>query len=483
MSRHTPILILAATLGLVSCGGSSSGGPPRFAPPPTGSFSNASLNGSYAFTISGTNLGGFFTIAGSLQADGNGNITGGLEDVNASSGIFTSVAISGTYTIGADGRGSAVLNSSINPITLDFVMISPQRGLVIRFDNTASASGTLDRQDSTAFSLSALTGPMVLNLSGVDSNGASIQTVGVVSTDGAGNITGGVRDENDGGAVNTNLGVSGTYSLSGTNGRGVLSLTDALGTIDLAFYIVDATHLKLVEVDNVLAMSGDAYRQASVLSNAALSGQYSFTVAGSAPGPFVAGGVFSADGNGTITGGAEDINNNGSISLNQSLNGNYSFGADGRGTLTLTSPKRSMNFAVYPSTGGVQMLEIDSVVVSGGAAFAQTGMTTNASISGNYGYNLTGVAISGPSDSVAQFNADGNGHLKGSLDLNLAGALSPGLALSGTYSLTSNGRGPLTIKSSSGTQYLVMYGISSSRAIFIEVDSNVIGLGAFEQQP
>ena len=65
-------------------------GPPP--PPPTGNFSNASLNGQYAFLMSGTELcagcSSFFTRVGSFTADGSGHISGGLEDVNMCSWGF-----------------------------------------------------------------------------------------------------------------------------------------------------------------------------------------------------------------------------------------------------------------------------------------------------------------------------------------------------------------------------------------------------------
>ena len=68
------------------------------------------------------------------------------------------LAASGSYSIGADGRGTLTLNSSINPITLRFVMVSSARALVARFDTFATASGSIDRQDTTAFTNGALLG-------------------------------------------------------------------------------------------------------------------------------------------------------------------------------------------------------------------------------------------------------------------------------------------------------------------------------------
>src|SRR5512146_2381723 len=142
------VFSLFLMLALAACG---NGIRIRTADPPTGTFTNASLSGSYAFTLSGTNTSGFFTTAGSFNADGNGNITAGVQDVNAAAGVFPNLPISGSYSVAADGRGIAILNSSVAIMTLDFVLISSQHGLAARFDNNATASGTLDRQDATAF--------------------------------------------------------------------------------------------------------------------------------------------------------------------------------------------------------------------------------------------------------------------------------------------------------------------------------------------
>jgi hypothetical protein len=72
------VMALAAFNGACSSG---VGGPPP--PPPTGNFSLASLTGSYAFQMSGTDINGnFIARVGSFTADGKGNITAGIEDVN-----------------------------------------------------------------------------------------------------------------------------------------------------------------------------------------------------------------------------------------------------------------------------------------------------------------------------------------------------------------------------------------------------------------
>ena len=289
-----------------------------------GPFSPSSLSGMYAVSLTGVNSFGFFAFAASFQADGNGHIVSGVEDVNSGSGVFTNVALNGTYTLGPDGRGVANINSGVASITLDFVMISTKRALVVRFNNNATASGSLDLQDSSAFSNTAVQGAFAFNLSGIDVGGHAFNTVGNIAPDGAGNITSGVHDLNDSGTIATNQALTGSYNVAGSaNGRGSVTLTTSVGTLTFAAYVVNANQLKLVELDNTPVLAGDVFRQQGPFSNATLSGPSAFTLGGNngVGAPLVAGGVISADGAGNVTSGVEDINNNGAVSQNLALTG------------------------------------------------------------------------------------------------------------------------------------------------------------------
>ena len=472
------IVVIACTLLMAGCGSNA-----KLAPAPTGSFTNNSLSGTYAFLVTGTNSFGFLTIAGSLVADGSGHITSGIEDINSGGGVFTNLPITGTYTVGADGRGIIMLISSAAVVDLDFVLISNQHGLAIRFDTNSSTNGTLDLQSATAFSSSALNGTFAFQFSGIDGNANNFQTAGNFSTDGVSAITSGIQDLNDSGTVLANQALSGTYTV-GSNGRGVAVLKTTTGTRTFAFYVVDANHLKMIETDTTPVLAGDAYRQQGTFSNATVAGVNVFTVGGSSSGrPFAAGGIFTADGNGGVSGGVEDINDGGSIAQNLALTGSYTMAANRRGTLRLSSSNGAENFVIYPSTGGLQMLETDSFAVSGGTAFAQQAAPfSNSTFQGNYGFTLTGATNVGEFDLIARFAADGNGGLDGALDFNNQGALSQRLALNGTYSVSANGRGTATLRSSAGTQDLVFYMAGSSRILMIEVGSTAIAVGSAEQQ-
>jgi hypothetical protein len=479
LSNFSPIAVVCVSFMLAGCGGNSA----KLASPPVGPFANATFSGTYAIAFSGNNGGGFFALAGSVQADGNGTVTGGVVDINTAAAVFTNQSVTGNYTVRPNGQALALLRTPAGNFHIDFVMITAQRALVIRFDNSASASGSIDRQDATAFTAGTLQNNFAFNISGVDASGRSFASAGDFTGIGGGAISTGVQDFNDNGTVNTNLSLSGSYALGAASGRGTMTLSTSLGTLNFVFYIVDATHLKLMETDTVPVLAGDAFLQQGAVSNASLSGPVAFTLGGARGSfPYAAGGIVAADGAGNITSGVEDINNGGAVTRDLALTGSYSIASNGRGTLALNSSLGTANFAVYPSSGGLQMLEVDVTVVSSGAAFnQQAGAFSGTSVAGAVGWNLTGVSSGGEVDQLSAFTLDGS-RISGSLDVNNAGLLSSGLAVSGTYVLAANGQGTMTLQSSVGTQNFVIFAVSNGRLLFIEIDPSLISEGVIEHQ-
>src|SRR5581483_11787444 len=444
---------------LTGCGGGNS----LSFPPPQGGFTNANLTGAFAFSYTGTDGGGFLAVAGSFQADGNGNITSGMEDINSGLGIATNAAITGTYTIRADGRGSATLNSPAGNTVIDFVIVSGGHALVTRFDANATGSGTIDQQTSSAFSNTALAGQFAFTLTGLDGAGNPLGVAGTFTSDTAGNITSGIDDSNDSGGVVTNDPMTGSLPVA-SNGRGTATINTVRGTSTFAFYVVDSTHIKLVETDTTSTfLGGEAFRQTGPFSNASVSGPFAFTMAGAdllSAGPFAAGGIFNADGAGTITSGTEDFNDAGSVITNAGLSGNYSIAAYGRGTLSIVTGSGTFNFIIYPSSAGILVLETDIDFLTEGTALQQTPPFNAGSLSGTYGMNFTGSTVNGELDSVAEFTADGASKFNGIIDLNNLGAITFGQPLSGVFSISSNGRSTVTLQTSLGTQNMAFYSVS-----------------------
>jgi hypothetical protein len=488
MTANRLLALFSATLLLTilaGCGGSH-----PLAGVPQGNFTNASLNGTYAFAISGTNAGGFFAVAGNFQANGSGTIVTGLEDINSQgSGVFTNLPISGSYSVRADGRTSAAITSSQGTINLEFVLFNTSSGLAIRFQNTATASGSVDLQTSSAFSLPALAGSFALNLSGVDNAGNPETAAGLITLDAVGDISSGVVDDNDNGVLTTNVAVT-AAPLAITNpngGRGTATVTTpaapaGLGTLHFVYYVVDANHLKLIETDAGFPLAGDAFRQ----SSASVSGNFAFTMAGATSagnGIFVTGGILNTDGAGNIVGGSvQDVYNGGTLSSASAATGTYSL-SGGRGLMTLNGGLGALHLVFYPSTGGLQLMGIDPTIVASGSALAQSGGPfSNGSLNGGFGLNFTGVNVANEIDTIAQFTTSGTGTLSGALDVNSGGVLASNLSLTGNYTVAGNGRGTGALNSSAGTVNITLYMVSTSRALFIETDATQVSVGLLAKQ-
>ncbi|MFL6387493.1 MAG: hypothetical protein ACJ71U_08405 [Terriglobales bacterium] len=478
------LLSIATAITLIIVAGCGGGSKLTF-PTPQGTFTNANLNGSFAFSYIGSDPGGFLAVAGSFVADGAGHITSGTQDINSGAGISTNVASSGTYLVRSDGRGTITLNSPAGNSTLDFVIVAGGHALVTRFDTRATGSGTIDQQTTSAFSNAALAGPFAFSLSGIDGGGLPLAIGGVFTSDASGNLTAGIDDSNDNGFVVTNNPITGSIPVAST-GRGTATMNTSLGTLSFAYYVVDATHLKVVGINNVSILGGEAFRQTGPFSNASVSGPFAFTIAGADllnGSPFAAGGVLTSDGAGNVTTGIEDFNDGGTISTAVPFTGTYTMASTGRGTLTLNTGAGVFTFAIYPSSGGVLALETDNRFLTTGTALQQqTAAFSAGSFTGIYGMNFTGASSGSELDSIAELTADGVSKLTGIIDINNSGGITFGQPLSGTFTPSANGRFPLSLQTPLGAQNIIVYLANGNRALFVEVDGGLVAAGDIRHQ-
>lgn len=410
--------IALASVTLWGCGGGSGIQPP----PPTGSYSDASLRGQYAFSMSGVDLnGGYIARIGSFTADGSGNITGGLEDVLAlSSGQGASMAsfTGGNYQIQSNGRGLITLNAvGGGGLQLNMVMQSASAGFLVQTDLNATSSGTFNLQTNTDFTAAALAHFYVFETAGVSfasSSAAPIGLVGQLAADGNGAIIGGVMDTNDGNATTPSGATAiapGTYALD-TNGNGA---NFGRGTMTFngrgfAFYIVDATHLKLLEEDTLGGSMGDALEQTGAIptTNAQFTGSFVYLIGGASvrgtQGPVARVARFTADGNGGLASISLDDNNDGNYT-HISQGGNISASTyvidaanagSGRGTFTFKDSGAGtfadVFYMISPTRAVVQ--ETTNGIIGNGPMYAQTGTPfTVAGSAGTYASNWSGVQL------------------------------------------------------------------------------------------
>jgi len=508
-------ILLASLTAACNNGGTIVGPPP---PPPTGNFSNASLKGQYAFSMSGTELCGpspgfstFFARAGSFTADGSGHISGGVEDVNVCTGVGTLPFTSGTYSISADGRGTLNLTNSTGTTSYSLTLTSPTQGFVAQTDGNATASGSLQRQNPAAFSNPAIANGYVFDVFGASSASNPESIIGRFDADGAGNISLGLYDSNEAGTPSGQqlFPAGALYQFDhtfGQSGRGVANIAGH----NFAFYVVDATRLKLVGTDFPEVFSGEVFAQRNIaFSDASLNSGFAFLLGGSSSsGPIATAGRFTADGVGNLSEIFLDENNNRTVTLLPSqggtVAGTYTVDANGLGggvaTWTDSKVPGSFDFIFYlisPTEAVFQ--ETDIGITSDGTLLAQAaGPITPASLAGDFASVLSGVTQNGSivdsNDFVGQLkltSASGN-NATGIMDFT---EFSPAhqhqffdIQSSGPLNITSPGTGPNTLTltttfPSPQTFNFTAYAVDSNTVFLVGVDNNRVLAGSIARQP
>lgn len=303
----------------------------------------SNLIGTYVLEVQGYENGSPYQVVATIVLDGNGNVTSGEQTVNLVdlNGSFNSysgniVASGSSYFIGPDGRGTLNINpgasSPIGQETFALAYLSNSRVLIAATPNPSgpsgvSANGSMDLQTSAG--IATLAGGYAFVMGGTDFNGAGpVGIGGVFNVDNQPNNpknisgSGSIADEDVFETLNGRIPTSG--SVSAPDQFGVVTVALALNnpslstpSVSLRGYIVDATHIKLIEDDQsgVGSIAGLAIGQGSstgsFLTDAAFSGTYVFSLLGvdfasGLPDTFTAAGVVTPDGAGSLTNGYAD---------------------------------------------------------------------------------------------------------------------------------------------------------------------------------
>jgi hypothetical protein len=315
--------------------------------------------------------------------------------------------------------------------------------------------------------------------------------------------------------------LTGSCVASDSSGRGQFNMQNtslssiSLSNMTFAYYMVDATHQKIIEIDPGpdAILSGDIY--SAPTQPTGLTNGVALTFGGLANNTSYAGGaVFTINSSGTSisTGGAMDINNfgSGSQSNNPITSGSYA-NSTGSGIvparylLSLTNNKGSNQFAAYTFTSGGQtgaeIIEIDNnnannVQGASGIAYQQGSLSTSPQ--GTYALNLTGEGFAKSSGSFEQdltgqlILTTGSTAIGGTLDFNnpaTNGSPFSGLPVSTTSMITtaaSNGRGTMLVKTTAGglpaTFNLVYYIVNPTTVLLFDSDSNRAANGVLSLQ-
>jgi len=253
-------------------------------------------------------------------------------------------------------------------------------------------------------------------------------------------------------------------------------------------------------------------------SESLLNGGYAFLLKGfdSSGNPALVGGVLTFNGSGSITAGTIDMNLNSGVQTGINVSaGTFSVGSDHRGCMSLTTnsatnPTQNYHFSLgnisggAASTGHVISFDTTSPFVAGIMRMQSGGPFSNSSVNGSFAFGGSSIqnSIQCPGGvgtckfafvGVITFNGSG-GITSGSEDINQNGTLdinqtswpaSPNITFNGansSYTIAANGRGALTIaiNGAANTSHSVLYGVSSTEALFMGSDSQTttqIGAG------
>src|SRR5581483_4449355 len=456
------------------------------------SSQNSRVQGTYTFRFSGFNAAGQVLAVGNFVADGSGNITSGSEDISTSSGPMPTTTITGgAYSIGSDGRGGMMLNTSLGTFCYVFAVGSTtiDNPLFIEFDQTTSpiactgtqlgsgthGSGLMNLATNSSFNNSALNRPYVFGLNGYDASGHRAAYAGQFVGDGAGNITSWSLDMNDNGVATATSGTSGTYSVS-SSGVGTLTLNASPNPLNLNLFMKNSDEIFFSVADPLItnpSAAGVAESQdtSQLYDNSTFNATSVFYVTGvgsnASQGRVIAG-LEAATGAGSLSG-SLDQNNAGAISSNVTFNGAYSATGSGRYTIMLNN----MPFVMYAITANKGfLLDQSSTSFLSGVFEPQTTKPINAStIGGSFVQTAQQVSTAWAQDTVAAVMLNNSiGAISGTQD-ETDGSETPNQAVAGSYTVSSNGRGSFNLTSPAASTG-VLYVIGQSKFVVIPVDSS-----------
>ncbi|MFZ0802582.1 MAG: putative Ig domain-containing protein [Terriglobales bacterium] len=445
---------------------------------------NAELDGNYAFLVSGFSPNGQFLAAGSFVADGAGSIVSGIMDTNDPSGPQVGLTFTGTYSIGSNNLGTMALTVPLSGVRTFAMAVQPNgNAKIIEFDDKTGTgtrnSGVLLKQTPGAFSAAQILGNYAFGFSGADAAGARYALAGAMQADGVSHFTNGLLDSNDAG-VTQNVAFTGTYTgIDSTTGRGTATISiTGQGTTSYSFYIVSATQLLLMEIDQAAGqVSGSMLQQALPFGSSSLSATsvlQTSAISGSGGGAVTQSQVGLFTGDGVVNFTVNTDENTGSIISAPSCTGTYSSigTSTGRTTLTYSGTACAESVLYMVSTNQAFVMGTDANVTFGFME-NQSGPFTTASLSGTYAGGSIATVLPGAGTQVDIEVADGVSAVNFTTDSSTSGGLGQNLDTSGTYSLpTGTSRGTITV---GGIQTEIFYMVSPTEfiSLFKNADATI----------
>ncbi len=456
-----------------------------------GVTNNSRLSGNYAFSVRGFDPNGLFVAAGSFVADGNGNLSAGMMDVNNTTSYPVSQTFSGTYSIGQDGLGFMTFNmAGGGSRTFALSMMINGNANIIEFDDSTGGgtrnSGVLLKQTTSAFTAASITGGYAFGFLGIDSGKNRFGVAGQLQADGIGTFTSGSLDSDDAisGPSGNILFVTGSSYTVASNGRGTANIKTAQGTAGYAFYIVSSSQLLVIETDTFPSggnplVSGTMLQQSTnsfTSGNLLGAGVFEVTALDASMAESQVG-LFTGDGSGTFSL-TSDQNTAGTLTSPCSgagqgcAPGAYALVPSGRVTLTDSGfqnsvPSQTYQPILYLVTTNEAFIIGTDPAVSFGFMAAQSGAFTDASLSGTYAGGSFAPVEADISNAVSIAIA-GSGSFSVTADVSGADGLSQTQASYGIGTMgPTNGRFPITL---SGNPAYVLYLVSPGQFFALSSD-------------
>ena len=451
-----------------------------------GAGNNGILNGQYAFLLRGGGANaGHTALIGSFTANGAGGITGGLFDLNTSTGPSTGLtltAASSSYSVGSDNRVCLTLADSVGDVLTFRAGVGTlvggvaTQGRIIRFDGRypqyARQSGVLMKQDPPPFAASKISGNYALGLAGVDSNGGPLASAGVFTANGVSDLSNITLDVNDAGSPSGNLtGGSGSYTVA-ASGRGTATTTIAapggVATTNFILYMISSSEILAMSSDSLLAgksiQSGEFRKQiAGTFSPTALdNGGYISYIEGldtsnGGNDTQIVQATVTTNGSATLT---IDENNNGTLLPELTQNVVLNIAPNGR----MTSTGAPVFYLIDSISGFI--VSADALPSYGFVEKQTGGPFSTASINGAFFFGGEGPTTGSSYDS-GEANFDGLGSVLGTDDGSGKNGLTREVispATWGAYSFTSTSTPPG--KGTVGPNSIA-YVISGSKVVFM----------------
>jgi Putative Ig domain len=454
------------------------------------SMSNdALLQGSYAFLFSGFDTNGSVLITGQITADGKGNITAGTENANRISGIVVGATVTGTYTIGSDGRGVMELISTFAnqaPLTEDYELVLNSTGGGYFFEDNSTKTntdgsfhthgeGTLKSQLGSGFANSDFAGHYAFLFSGQDISNKPAALGGVIVANGTSStLLPGTGDFNDAGTLSSAATITGTFGgISGNQGTASLTFPLANGqtTLNFVFLFVSPSELYFMECDSN-STTGICAAGTPALNR--LGGEMILQNPGVVFGPTALQGTSVATGIAVNSSGNSDVfaglmtattcdgstsvglsydENSGGTVTSSSFSGTCTIGLSGNGRAVFASLGPSAAQAhvatAYLTGAGTGLLLGSDAAVTTGLLEQQSGgpSFSNASVLGSYALGTPFVVEAQMKNVIGQVTGNGTGNLSGVVDaIDSPATGPPNLAqpFSATFvTLAPSGRGTL----------------------------------------